>query len=53
MLRPTAAANRALAREGGYDYEAVPETGHLLQIERPDACRDAMLPFLRKHALAR
>jgi pimeloyl-ACP methyl ester carboxylesterase len=49
---PTAAANRALGLEGGYDYEAVPETGHLLQIERPDACRDAMLAFLAKHGLA-
>ena len=49
---PTAAANRALALEGGYQYEAVPETGHLLQIERPEACREAMLSFLRKHSLA-
>jgi pimeloyl-ACP methyl ester carboxylesterase len=50
---PTAVANLALAREGGYEYEAVRETGHLLQIERPDACREAMLSFLRKHSLAR
>jgi pimeloyl-ACP methyl ester carboxylesterase len=50
---PTAAANFALAREGDYEYEAVPETGHLLQIERPDACRETMLSFLRKHSLAR
>jgi pimeloyl-ACP methyl ester carboxylesterase len=49
---PTAAANRALALEGGYEYEAVPDTGHLLQIERPDACREAMLSFLHKHSLA-
>jgi pimeloyl-ACP methyl ester carboxylesterase len=45
---PTGAANATLAREGGYEYEAVPETGHLLQIERPDACREAMLSFLKK-----
>jgi pimeloyl-ACP methyl ester carboxylesterase len=50
---PTAAANLALAREGNYEYEAVPETGHLLQIERPDACREAMLSFLREHSLIR
>jgi len=50
---PTAAANLALAQEGDYAYEAVPETGHLLQIERPDACREAMLSFLRQHSLAR
>lgn len=48
----TAAANRALGLEGGYDYEAVPETGHLLQIERPDACREALLSFLTKLKLA-
>ncbi len=29
-------ANRALAEDGGYVYEAVPETGHLLQIQKPD-----------------
>jgi pimeloyl-ACP methyl ester carboxylesterase len=49
---PTGAANRALALEGGYEYESVPETGHLLQIERPEACREAMLAFLRKLGLA-
>ncbi len=48
----TAAANRALGLERGYDYEAVPETGHLLQIERPEACRQAMLSFLTKWKLA-
>jgi pimeloyl-ACP methyl ester carboxylesterase len=48
---PTSAANAALAAEGGYEYEAVPETGHLLQIERPDACREAMLSYLRKLVL--
>jgi pimeloyl-ACP methyl ester carboxylesterase len=49
---PTSATNRALALEGGYEYEAVPETGHLLQIERPGACLEAMLSYLRKLALA-
>jgi pimeloyl-ACP methyl ester carboxylesterase len=49
---PTAAANRALGLEGGYDYEAIAGTGHLLQLERPGACRDAMLAFLAKHGLA-
>jgi len=46
------AANKALAEDGGYDYEFIPETGHLLQIERPDACRQAMLSFLKKLSLA-
>ena len=27
-------ANRALAEDFGYDYEAIPETGHLLQIQK-------------------
>ncbi len=49
---PTGAVNRALATEGGYEYEAIAETGHLLQIERPDACREAMFSFLRTLALA-
>jgi pimeloyl-ACP methyl ester carboxylesterase len=39
-------ANRALAAEGGYDYEAIPGTGHLLQIQDPASCRRAMLAFL-------
>ena len=49
---PIGAANRALAREGGYEYEAIAKTGHLLQIERPDACREAVLSFLSKLGLA-
>ena len=43
---PTGAANRALASEGGYWYQAIAGTGHLLQIEKPDECRAAMLAFL-------
>ena len=39
-------ANRALAEEGGYVYEAIPGTGHLLQIQKPEECRRAMLGFL-------
>lgn len=49
---PIGPANRALAQDGNYVYEAIPETGHLLQIERPEACRDAMLSFLRELSLA-
>ena len=49
---PIGPANRALAQDGGYVYEAVRETGHLLQIERPEACRTAMLSFLRELSLA-
>ena len=39
-------ANRALAEEGGYVYEAIAGTGHLLQIQKPEECRQAMLEFL-------
>jgi pimeloyl-ACP methyl ester carboxylesterase len=39
-------ANRALARELGYAYEAIAGTGHLLQIQKPEECRRAMLSFL-------
>jgi pimeloyl-ACP methyl ester carboxylesterase len=42
----TALSNRALAREGGYDYLAVPGTGHLLQFEEPGACCEAVRGFL-------
>lgn len=43
---PTARANQALAQEQGYLYEAVSGTGHLLQIEKPEESRAAMLSFL-------
>ena len=43
---PTAHANLALHQEYGYPYEAIPETGHLLQIERPAECIAALTSFL-------
>ncbi len=48
----TAAANQALGMEGGYDYDFVAGTGHLLQIERPDECVRLTMEFLAAHALA-
>jgi pimeloyl-ACP methyl ester carboxylesterase len=44
----TALANRALAQEGGFDYLSVRGTGHLLQLEQPHACADAVREFLTK-----
>ena len=44
-------ANRALAEEGGYAYEAIRGTGHLLQIQKPEECRRSMLEFLEAHGL--
>lgn len=43
---PTGLANRALASENGYDYVAIPGAGHLLQIEKPAACVEAVTSFL-------
>ncbi|MDP6705285.1 MAG: alpha/beta hydrolase [Alphaproteobacteria bacterium] len=45
---PTAHVNRALHLEHGYAYEAIPETGHLLQIERPVECAKALTSFLEE-----
>lgn len=49
---PTGLANQALARENGFVYEAIPQTGHLLQIERPEECRNAMLSYLKELRIA-
>lgn len=47
----TGIANRALAQEGGYDFDIVPGTGHLLQIEKPEECIKLTLEFMGKHGL--
>lgn len=47
-----AAANLALGREGGYDYSFVAHTGHLLQIENPQASVDVTMKFLADCGLA-
>ena len=49
---PTAAANAALGREGGYDYSFVAHTGHMLQIEQPRECVALTLKFLGDCGLA-
>jgi pimeloyl-ACP methyl ester carboxylesterase len=46
-----ALANRALAEDFGYAYEAIPGAGHLLQIQKPAECRRAMLAFLDEHGV--
>lgn len=47
--QPPALIGRAIAEETPCEYEAVPQTTHFLQIERPDECIRAMESFLRKH----
>lgn len=47
----TGRANHALGTENGYDYNFVPGTGHMLQIENPDACARLALAFLKECGL--
>jgi pimeloyl-ACP methyl ester carboxylesterase len=48
----TGPANQALGIEGGYDYDLVEGTGHLLQIEKPQECVRLTLEFLAGCGLA-
>jgi pimeloyl-ACP methyl ester carboxylesterase len=48
---PTALANRALAAEGGFDYQTIADTSHLLQLEEPDRCAAAALAALDRFRL--
>jgi len=48
----TGPANKALGIEGGYDYSFIEGTGHLLQIEKPEACVRLTLEFIAKCGLA-
>ncbi len=36
----------ALAKDRGFSYRSIPGTTHMLQIEKPEACRDALCGFL-------
>jgi pimeloyl-ACP methyl ester carboxylesterase len=47
----TGPANQALGAEGGYDYSFVRESGHLLQIEKPQDCVQLTLEFLGRCGL--
>jgi len=50
---PPALIGRALAKEASLEYEAIPETSHFLQIERPQECIGVMEAFLVKHGLVK
>src|SRR5690348_8938398 len=47
--QPPALIGRAIAEETAVEYEAIADTTHFLQIERPDECIRAMESFLRRH----
>ena len=49
---PSAVANRTLAEESGYVYEVIAGTGHMLPIEKPEACIGAMTSFLAARGIA-
>ncbi len=48
---PTALANLALHEDYGYAYEAIPDSGHLLQIEKPAECIRALTSFLDENGI--
>ncbi len=48
---PTGIANQALGTEGGYDFSIVADTGHLLQIEKPEECAELTIEFLKRCGL--
>lgn len=46
---PATRVGAAIHDDIGIEYVAIPDTTHFLQIERPQACRDALMSFLRTH----
>jgi pimeloyl-ACP methyl ester carboxylesterase len=49
---PSAPVAKAAHEMLGIDYAMVPGTTHFLQFEEPQACRDLLVAFMRKHRLA-
>ena len=43
--------NRAMHEEFGHPYEAIRDTSHLLQVERPAECARALTSFLAEHGI--
>ncbi len=41
-----------MAEELSIEYEAIPDTTHFLQIEKPESCIRSMEEFLRQQGLA-
>ncbi|MDP7241807.1 MAG: hypothetical protein QF639_03500 [Rhodospirillales bacterium] len=48
----SAVANRALTSESDYLYEGIAGTGHLLLIEKSEACIGAMTSFLDEQGIS-
>jgi pimeloyl-ACP methyl ester carboxylesterase len=48
----TGLANRSLARDGGFEYLTIPASSHLMQLEQPAACAEAVLAALDRVRLA-
>jgi len=44
--------SKAVAEETAVEYEAIPDTTHFLQMEKPEACVRAMETFVAKHGMA-
>jgi pimeloyl-ACP methyl ester carboxylesterase len=44
--------SKAIAEEMPVEYEAIPNTTHFLQIEKPEECVRAMETFLARHGMA-
>jgi pimeloyl-ACP methyl ester carboxylesterase len=49
---PPALISKAVAEEVPIDYEAIPDTTHFLQIEKPEQCVRALESFLAKNSMA-
>jgi pimeloyl-ACP methyl ester carboxylesterase len=48
---PATRVGAAIHEDIGIEYVAIADTTHFLQIESPQACRDALLSFLERHDL--
>jgi pimeloyl-ACP methyl ester carboxylesterase len=48
---PAAKVCAAIHEETGIEYTSIPATTHFLQIEKPEACRQVLLAFLKRHGL--
>jgi pimeloyl-ACP methyl ester carboxylesterase len=43
---------RNVHEDTGIEYVSIPDTTHFLQVEKPQACREALLAFLERQGLA-